>query len=232
MNPNLTIPLKIKGLENREFEGLGSVFGNEDLGGDVVLPGAFKRTLADHKKTDKLPPMFWGHDSSKVPGKWLAMSEGHDGLKVRGTLAPTPLGDEIRTLLKMDAVSGLSIGYRVSDWDYDKEGRRLLKEVDLWEVSIVSLPMNPLATIENVKSRTSGRGEYVPTKTEFEQTLREAGCSRSVAKHIVRLVNEERLRKADEPDGACANAGAEEIDFENALTELQQTIYLSSIKGL
>src|SRR6056300_360109 len=127
MKSNLTIPLEIKALNDGEFEGHGSVFGNEDLGGDVVVPGAFQRSLKTHKKTGSLPQMFWMHDPSRVPGKWLEMEEDARGLKVRGVLADTPLGNEIRTLLQMDAVKGLSIGYRTIDQDYLEDGSRALK---------------------------------------------------------------------------------------------------------
>ena len=188
MKTNLTIPLQIKKLSDREFEGHGSIFGNEDLGGDVVLPGAFKRSLAKHRKAKAWPQMFWMHDSARVPGKWLSMKEDDDGLVVKGVLAETPLGDEIRTLLQMDAVKGLSIGYRTIDQDFDEDGRRLLKEIELWEVSIVSLPMNPLAQVVHAKSQLSAAGEYVPTAREFERTLRDVGCSQLVAKRILSKV--------------------------------------------
>jgi len=90
----------------------------------------------------------------------------------------------------MDAVRGLSIGYQTMDADYDDEGRRLLKEIELWEVSVVSLPMNPLAQVTHAKSQLSERGEYVPTRREFERTLREVGCSQYVAKTIIAKVFE------------------------------------------
>ena len=198
MKSNLTIPLEIKALNDGEFEGHGSVFGNEDLGGDVVMPGAFKRSLKTHKKTGSLPQMFWMHDPSRVPGKWLEMEEDARGLKVRGVLADTPLGNEIRTLLQMDAVKGLSIGYRTIDQDYLEDGSRALKEVELWEVSVVSLPMNPLAQVAHAKSRLSARGEYVPTAREFERTLRDVGCSQKVAKRMMsKIFEDEDVR--DEP---------------------------------
>jgi len=188
--PQLTIPLEIKGLNQREFDGHGSIFNNVDLGGDIVIPGAFKRSLAQHKESGGLPAMFWMHDPSKVPGKWLDMSEDSRGLSVKGVLAPTPLGDEVHTLLKMDAVSGMSIGYRTLDHDYDRDGNRLIKEAELWEVSVVSLPMNPLARVVHVKTQLSERGEYVPSIKEFEVTLRDAGCSRSVAKTLIAKIYE------------------------------------------
>lgn len=192
MKPTLTVPLQIKSLDDREFEGHGSIFGNEDLGGDIVVPGAFKRTLAKHHRQKSLPQMFWMHDPTRVPGKWTDMTEDNNGLKVRGVLADTPLGNEIRTLLNMEAVKGLSIGYSTVKDDYDANGRRLLKELDLWEVSVVSLPMNPLAQVTHAKSQLSAMGEYVPTPKEFEIILREAGCSRKVARDLIHAMLSER----------------------------------------
>lgn len=190
MKQNLTLPLEIKNLSSREFDGHGSVFGNEDLGGDIVANGAFSRSLKAHRDNDSLPQMFWMHDPSQVAGKWLDMSEDETGLKVKGVLAKTPLGDEIHELLKMDAVRGLSIGYQTLDQDW-KDGVRIIKEAELWEVSVVSLPMNPLAQIAHVKSRLSALGEYVPTAREFERTLRDVGCSQKVAKTILSKVYED-----------------------------------------
>jgi HK97 family phage prohead protease len=196
----LTVPLEIKSLDNREFSGYGSVFGNTDLGGDIVMRGAFKRSLAEKKRDGQLPGLFWMHDPSRVLGKWLDMEEDKHGLMVKGVLAPTPLGDEIHTLLKMEAVRGLSIGYVTKDQDFDDDGNRLIKEVDLWEVSVVSLPMNPLAQVAHVKSGLSAMGEYVPTVREIERIWREAGCSKSVARRMVAIYRdyEESGEKLDE----------------------------------
>src|SRR5574341_266595 len=171
----LTTRLEIKSLSAMQFEGHGAVFGNVDLGGDVILPGAFKRTLAEHKANGSLPAMFWMHDQTRVPGKWLDIGEDDNGLPVKGQLAPTDLGKEVHTLLKMEAVSGLSIGYRPipGQVEYD-DGVRILKEVELFEVSIVAIPMNPKAQIAHVKSRLSARGEYIPTDKEFAELKRDA----------------------------------------------------------
>lgn len=181
MAQHLNFALEIKTLGAREFEGYGSIFGNVDLGGDVVLPGAFKKSLSKHKADGSLPQMFWMHRPDQVPGMWTDMSEDKKGLYVKGSLADTQLGNEIHTLLKMKAVRGLSIGYQTVESEFDKDGVRKLKEVDLWEVSPVSLAMNPMAKIDAVKSRLSAAGEYVPTEREFERLLRDAGCSRKLA---------------------------------------------------
>lgn len=214
MKPNLTVSLEIKALNEREFEGYGSVFKNVDLGGDIVLPGAFKRSLAEHRSSGTLPQMFWMHDPSRVPGKWVSMSEDNQGLTVKGVLADTELGNELRTLLKMDAVRGLSIGYRTLDQDYNNDGNRLIKEAELWEVSLVSLPMNPLAQVTHAKSRLSAAGEYVPTVREFERHLRDVGCSQKVAKTLI-------ARMFDDSNGM---SGGQQRDAGNDDTEIEQAV--------
>ena len=224
MKSNLTIPLELKALNEGEFEGHGSVFGNEDFGGDVVMRGAFKKTLAQHKKANSLPQMFWMHDPSRVCGKWLDMCEDEHGLKVKGVLADTPLGNEIRTLLKMDAVRGLSIGFSIADQEW-KDDVRLIKEADLWEVSVVSLPMNPLAQVAHAKSQLSERGEYVPTSREFERTLRDVGCSQKVAKTIISKVYEGEERDVAEPEPKD-----EERDALGALKDLQDLLIARQIE--
>lgn len=185
MNQYLTIPLEIKALTARQIAGHGSIFGNVDLGGDVVLPGAFKESLANHEAEGTLPQMYWMHRMDQVPGKWQSMAEDARGLAVEGVLAKTPLGDEMRTLAKMKAVRGLSIGYYPTDTDYSEDGTRIIKSVELIEVSLVSLAMNPLAQIEASKSRLSAIGEYVPTRREFEHQLRDVGMASIAAKRLV-----------------------------------------------
>lgn len=242
----LTTSLEIKQLSKMQFEGHGSIFGNVDLGGDVVMPGAFKRTLAEHKAGGSLPVMLWQHDHSRVLGKWLDMNEDDRGLVAKGELAPTDLGKEIHELLKMEAVKGLSIGYIPTDIDYDGDGTRLLKEVDLLELSVVSIPMNPKAQIQHVKSRLSARGEYVPTdgelaelKREAEKFLRNRGFSRKTAlqcaTNLFSTVFDPSATLADdnqqgsEPDDSCATpddivikAGLDSFQAEQQAYEIRQ----------
>ena len=221
--PNITIPLEIKGLNNREFDGHGSIFKNVDLGGDIVMPGAFKRSLAQHKADGDLPSMFWMHQPDQVCGKWTDMYEDDKGLAVKGILAPTPLGDEIHTLLKMEAVRGMSIGYMTKDYDFDSDGNRLIKEADLWEVSVVSLPMNPLAQVVHVKSQLSERGEYVPSIREFETILRDVGCGQSVAKRIIAKVYD-----GEEKPDDCRDGDQAAVEAAEALTA---SLFIASIQS-
>jgi hypothetical protein len=171
------------------------------------------------------------HDAAKVPGKWIEMAEVRKGLSVKGVLAPTPLGDEVHTLLKMDAVSGLSIGYRTLDQDYDTDGNRLIKEAELWEVSVVSLPMNPLAQVTHVKTRLSERGEYVPSVREFENILRDVGCSKDVSKRIITKVYEDEGR--DDPIHKMPDSLREgEQDAINAGERLAESILITRIQSI
>lgn len=189
MKKTLDVAFEVKALQAREFEGLGSTFGNIDLGGDIVMPGAFGRSLAEHRKADTMPLMFWMHDPAQIPGVWLDIAENDDGLSVRGELVDTSLGNDMRTLLQKKAVRGLSIGFETVEADFDRDGNRRLKEIKLWEVSLVSLAMNPLARIEAVKARLSADGEYVPTERQVEEWLRrDLHCSKKISRALVARV--------------------------------------------
>ncbi len=187
MQTEITLPFDVKALKARQIEGHGSVFGNIDKGGDVVVRGAFSESLAEHSQDGTMPQMFWMHDWSQVAGRWDSMAEDDTGLAVKGTLAKTQLGNEMHSLLKMDAVRGLSIGFFIKSngAEYRDDGVRLIKSVELVEVSLVSLAMNPLAQVEAVKSRLSAAGEYVPTARQFERRLRDVGLSQRVSKRLI-----------------------------------------------
>lgn len=160
--------------ETGEFSGHGSVFGNLDLGGDIVVRGAFAQSLDSHQRRGTVPIMLWQHQPDRVPGKWVEVREDARGLYVKGALANTPLGQEVRELLKMGAVAGLSIGYRTVVSDYDRDGNRLLKQVELHEVSVVSFPMNPAATVTSAKAPV----DAVANVRDLEQLWRYLGVSR------------------------------------------------------
>lgn len=152
----LSFKFELKTLGDSQFEGYGSTFGNVDLGGDIVLPGAFTASLKQQKSAGELPQMFYGHDPMLVPGVWLDMREDSNGLYVKGELLmDTQLGRETHVQLKKRALRGMSIGFSINDYKkdigFDEDGHRLLKKLDLWEVSVVSMPMNTEAKVESVK---------------------------------------------------------------------------------
>jgi len=222
MTQHLNLSLELKQISKGEFEGHGSVFGNIDLGGDVVVPGAFKKSLAEHAKAGTLPQMFWMHKADQVPGLWHEMREDEKGLYVRGELLDTALGKDMRTLLDRKAVRGLSIGYRTRLADYDKDGNRLLKELEVWEVSLVSLAMNPLARVESMKTaQLSNNGEFIPTKREFEQALIDIGIGKNVARQIIGKVYDDQT--GGTPDPARWDAGDVDEQAKQLVEELRKT---------
>ena len=171
--------------EDGTFSGYASIFGNKDLGGDVVEEGAFVKSLRRRKA--KQVKMLWQHKTDKPIGVYDRISEDGDGLKVSGRLAlGTQGGRDAYELLKMGAIDGLSIGYKADpakQYYDDRRRKRHLKEVDLMEISLVTFPMNPKATIQAVKGIDR-------TIRDWEKFLREEGdLSRSEAKIAAKAVN-------------------------------------------
>jgi HK97 family phage prohead protease len=123
--------------EGAVIEGYASVFGLADQGGDVVAPGAFAASVRAGGRV----AMLWQHDPREPIGVWETVAEDTTGLRVRGRLLPeVARAREAAALIGAGAIDGLSIGYRVKRAARDAEGRRVLQEVDLWEVSLVTFP--------------------------------------------------------------------------------------------
>ncbi len=164
--------------EEGVFQGLASATGVVDLGGDIVAPGAFKQTLAEHARNGTKPVMLRDHDMREPVGVWTSIQETPRGLEVAGKLTlEVQKARETLALLKDGALTGLSIGYRTVEATKDrKTGARVLQRVDLHEISLVSLPMNQAARVVAVKAGEIG------DQREFERFLREAGWSRDRAK--------------------------------------------------
>ena len=154
------------------------MFNVEDSYGDIVVPGAFKRTLDEHRSEGTLPAMLWQHDASQPIGVYTDMKEDAAGLYVKGQiLLETTKGREAHALLKAKAIRGLSIGFINRDSSRDEAtGIRKVKDVDLWEVSLVTFPANRSATVEQVKGANG-----IHTERDLEKFLRDAGMSKSEA---------------------------------------------------
>lgn len=157
----------------RNISGYGSVSGNVDSGGDVVMPGAFAESLKSGRKVK----MLWNHNSDEPCGVWAEIVEDEKGLRVSGIISETARGRDIIALLKDGAIDSLSIGYRTVDAEWKGE-TRLIHKAELWEVSIVVFPMNELATIDSVKAAAM-------SKRELEEKLRDAGFSRAAAQKLI-----------------------------------------------
>jgi HK97 family phage prohead protease len=128
--------------------GYASRFGVEDGGRDVVEPGAYCDSLARAAVEGRRIKMLWQHDPAQVIGVWDVAREDGVGLWVEGRLLKdVGRGREAAALVEAGALDGLSIGYTVKRAQKDGKGRRVLKELELWEVSLVTFPMLPSARV-------------------------------------------------------------------------------------
>jgi len=199
------IPMELKASgEQGTFSGYGSIFGNVDLHGDIVEKGAFAETLKE--RPIEHVGLYWMHDPREPIGKWLIMEEREQGLWVEGKLTlGVSRAREVYELMKDGAVTGLSIGYRTRKYDLDGENDiRILKDVELFEVSAVSGPANEEARIAGVKSAKDFAN--LATVREANQALRDAGFSQREANAFISRVksfgqrdvdNEELIRAID-----------------------------------
>lgn len=177
---HLRIHAELKAVdETGAVEGYGSIFGNRDSYDDIVAPGAFAKSITQSQESGRMPAMLWQHDPSEPIGVWTEMREDARGLFVKGRLADTQRGREARELIRLGALTGLSIGYVTREYVVDRENEtRTLTDLELWEVSPVTFPANSEARI------TGAKAESIGSPKDFERFLRDAGFSRKEAKQI------------------------------------------------
>ena len=175
------------GLENGEFEGMASVFGNVDQGNDIVDKGAFTRTL-EHKGNEI--PLLWHHNPAEPIGVGI-VHQNSKGLAIKGKLnLEVQKAREAHSLLRQKAVKGLSIGFQTVKEKFDGAIRHL-KELKLFEVSVVTFPMNAQANINGVKN------ELTKPDTSFKAELLQliGRCDVLKAKPVISDEEETFMRK-------------------------------------
>ncbi len=201
---NLDAHLKIKSVsESGEFTGYGSVFNVIDSDRDIVVKGAFQKSLAEQKSKSQMPALLWQHDRKEPIGVFKEIYEDDHGLVVKGQLLidDDPLAKRAYAHMKAGSLTGLSIGFMVKDEEYDPNKEAyLLKEIDLREVSLVTFPANDIARVSEIKS-TFEQGN-TPNASQIERLLRDAGFSRKQAKGFMSegysaLRDAEELKAAD-----------------------------------
>lgn len=188
------------------FAGYASTFGNEDQGNDIVQKGAFTETLAD--RDPRQVKMLYEHSCLDPIGYWNVLREDDRGLYVSGKLMVEDLqkAREVHALLRERVLDGLSIGYRVTQVDNDRGNphTRLLKSVDLKEISVVMFPMNEEAVISSVKAN------HLPTEREFQRLLqRDAQLSRSEAAHVIEHGFKSLLKSKRDAAGEVASTATD-----------------------
>ncbi|NVN87022.1 MAG: HK97 family phage prohead protease [Rhodopseudomonas sp.] len=151
MHAPLPTPARLSLGADGSVEGYASLFGEIDQARDMVMPGAFAKTL--QQRGLRKIPMLFQHDPAEPVGVWLELIEDLRGLRARGRLIPdVARGRELLALLRAGAIDGLSIGYRTVRGAIDPRTRvRRLYQVDLWEISIVTFPLLAGARVNAVK---------------------------------------------------------------------------------
>lgn len=163
---HLVTSLRVKQLddERRTFEGLAATW-DLDLGGDIIKKGAFRGTLAQWKRSGRVLPLLDSHSWFSIRhgvGRMVEAKETDEGLWTKWRIVPGADGDEIINRLRPDVdgssfIDSMSIGYRALRWEMIEEddedaelkvGTRILKEIELHEVSLVLFPMNPAARVD------------------------------------------------------------------------------------
>jgi uncharacterized protein len=183
---SLALALDMKSIEDDGvFEGYASLFNREDLGHDVIAPGAFRDSLL--QRGAARIKMLFQHDPAEPIGVWDEVREDARGLYVRGRLiTAVAKAREVLALMRAGALDGLSIGFKAEKGRRNAAtGVRRLEKVDLWEISVVTFPMLPGARVESVKARPFKAA--APTEREFERWLtRDAGLTRMEARAVFR----------------------------------------------
>lgn len=212
-------PIALKSLDaaTGEFSGYASTFGNKDLGGDIVLPGAFTASLASKAPGDIR--VLWQHSMSNPIGITSVAREDDVGLYVEGNLIlDVQQAREAQALAKNGALGGLSIGYCVDDYDYSSQGDCLLKALDVMEYSFVTFPMNPKAEILSMKNA------QIESVRDCEAFLRDAcGLSRSDAKMLISRIRGAKADVVDVSEMLAEASDADVLRLKNALNNLTRT---------
>jgi HK97 family phage prohead protease len=160
--------IKSVGESDGSFAGLASTYGNVDLGGDAVMPGAFTKTLQDAKGPF---PVLLGHDTREQIG-YAELQDSNPGLVVKGTLVlHTEKARQAYALMKAQALRGLSIGFDTVR-SAVKGTVRQLTEVKLYEVSLTPFPMNEMAVVTGVKDMSSAVEAFRRTMSECAREIR------------------------------------------------------------
>jgi HK97 family phage prohead protease len=171
---HLQVPFEIKQVQNEDpdffvFEGYASTFNNVDLGDDIVMPGAFRDSLS--RKSFKI---LWQHDMKMPLGVPIEAFEDNKGLFIKAKLPKEDsfVSERVIPQLKVGSIDSMSIGFVVEDFEFDKNVRKILK-VNLFEVSLVTMPMNPEAAVTAFKAEDESNETKI-SPTEGNKDISEA----------------------------------------------------------
>lgn len=170
--------------DDGSVEGYASLFGEIDQARDMVMPGAFARSLS--LRGIRRIPMLFQHDPAEPIGIWQELTEDWRGLRVRGRLIPDVVrARELLALLREGAADGLSIGFKTVKASRDPKQRvRKLLEIELWEISIVTFPLLSGARIRAMPEARARVAKAAKAPFAPPARARDQGASRDVAREV------------------------------------------------
>lgn len=178
MTPHRSAPLlELRSDAQGLISGYAATFNGIDSYGDTILPGAFAASLKQAK-----PVMLWAHRQDAPIGQWLSLDEDARGLRVSGQLnMRTAAGRDAFEALRAGDLNGLSIGFRVPPGGAEtRDELRILKSIDLAEISVVTIPADPAARVDSIKAAVKPASSQ-----ELQRALQDLGFSRRQAAAIV-----------------------------------------------
>lgn len=230
----INVPFSVKAISDNEdpdyfyFEGYASTFDNVDSYDDVVMRGAFVKTLQQNPNFK----IFWQHDSQMPLGVPVYASEDSKGLyiKVKLPKADSFVRDRVIPQMKCGSIDKMSIGYSTIKCSYKSSNGtqlRLLDEVKLWEVSLVSIPANDQATVTNFKS---AQLDEVKSLKDIEGFLKDSGMSAKMAKTLISKIKEFSPR--DEGETEQKRDAVACPDLKSLLDEINTSNLLLNLKSI
>lgn len=215
---------------NGSIEGYASTWIREpDSYGDIVASGAFSKTLAERWNGGKGIPLLWAHQMDQLKSFIGSADADEDekGLHFVAKFDDTEEAQRVRELYKDGRLKSFSFAYDVKDWAPIEleDGRKAneLRELDLFEISCVTVPANSDATVTEVKSGRRNSAKDLDTMAEIESHLKEAMNGLAKLKETVDDTDEGK-------DEAKTNEASEESEQSNL--ESRKEAIMSFIKSM
>jgi HK97 family phage major capsid protein len=240
---DIALEFKFAGAQDEgAFEGLAAAYGNIDSAGDIIAPGAFAQSLADHKAAGTWPALLWQHDMREPIGVVDSLYETPAGLHIRGRLdLNVRRSAEAHSLIKSGAIKGLSIGFRTISATRDARGVRTIKTAYLGEISIVTLAANEKAMVTSIKGMTMENEDDIGGVAEIKTKLEELEAKAAKLDEFEKKLADAEKRadafelKLKRPGGSAAKDDAPAIEtkaFSTFIRKGREALDVSEFKSL
>ena len=170
---NTTLGIKDVDLNKRTVVGYFSAFGNKDSDGDVIVKGAFKKTIQENK--DRIAHLLQ-HNINQPIGKIQKLEEDSFGLKFESILSKSTLGNDTLIQYQEGILKEHSVGFNVVKGE-PREEYYEIQEIKLWEGSTVTFGANPNTPVLGIKSKGEEREEAVKRLQALENFMRKGSVS-------------------------------------------------------